>query len=69
MRTTITLDDDLFAKASKYTGINERSALIRRALETLIHVEAGRRLAALGGSDPTAKAAPRRRAPYFLNPE
>ena len=69
MRTTINLDDDLVAKAMKYTGISERSALLRRALETLIHVEAGRRLAALGGSDPTAKAAPRRRPPYFLNPE
>jgi Arc/MetJ family transcription regulator len=69
MRTTINLDDELVAKAAKYTGISERSALLRRALETLIHVEAGRRLAALGGSDPTAKAAPRRRPPYFLNPE
>ena len=69
MRTTVTLDDELVAKATRYTGIAERSALIRRALETLVHVEAGRRIAALGGTDPTAKAAPRRRPPYFLNPE
>jgi Arc/MetJ family transcription regulator len=63
MRTTITIDDELLADASEYTGIKERSALIRRALETLVQVEAGRRLAKLGGSDPNARAAPRRRFP------
>lgn len=69
MRTTVTLDDELMEKAMQYTGIAERSALIQKALQTLVQVEAGRRIAALGGSDPTAKAAPRRRPPYFLNPE
>lgn len=61
MRTTITLDDDLISKASELTGTVERSALLRYALETLIRVESGRRLAALGGIDPAAEAAPRRR--------
>jgi len=69
MRTTVTLDDDLFDKAAEYTGLTDRSAIVRRALETLVQVEAGRRLAALGGSDPTAWAAPRRRPPRFTNPE
>lgn len=69
MRTTVTLDDELMAKAARYTGISERSALIQKALQTLVQVEAGRRVAALGGSDPTATAAPRRRPPLFLNPE
>jgi len=69
MRTTVTLDDELMAKAADYTGINERSALLREALQALIAREAARRIIALGGSDPTAKAAPRRRPPYFLNPE
>jgi Arc/MetJ family transcription regulator len=69
MRTTVTLDDELVEKASRYTGIAERSALIQKALQTLIQVEAGRRIAALGGSDPAAAAAPRRRPPFFLNPE
>ena len=69
MRTTITLDDDLLAAAERYTGIKERPALIRKALETLVQVEASRRLALLGGSDPTASAGPRRRPPFFLNPE
>jgi Arc/MetJ family transcription regulator len=69
MRTTVTLDDELMAKAADYTGITERSALLREALQALIAREAARRIIALGGSDPTAKAAPRRRPPYFLNPE
>ena len=61
MRTTLTLDDDLVAKAQKYTGIEEKSALVRLALKRLIESEAARRLAALGGSDPEATLAPRRR--------
>ncbi len=69
MRTTVTLDDDLVAKAMKYSGITERSALLREALQSLVSREAARRLIALGGSDPDAWAAPRRRPPHFLNPE
>lgn len=61
MRTTITVDDALVAKASELTGTTERSALFRLGLETLIKVESSRRLAALGGTDPEATAAPRRR--------
>lgn len=61
MRTTIVLDDDLVAKAQEYTGITEKSALVREALRSLVAKEAARRLAALGGSDPNATAGPRRR--------
>ena len=61
MRATVAIDDDLLKTAQEYTGIKERTALIRAALTTLIQVEAGRRLIALGGSDPNAEAAPRRR--------
>ena len=62
MRTTIALDDDLMARAEELTGITEKAALIREALKTLIAREAARRLALLGGSDPTAEAPPRRRS-------
>ncbi|NDZ94034.1 type II toxin-antitoxin system VapB family antitoxin [Streptomyces sp. SID6673] len=62
MRTTVTLDDDLVAKAAELTGVQERSALIRDGLQALIRIESARRLAALGGTDPTAAAAPRRRS-------
>ena len=61
MRTTVTLDDELLAKAEKFTGIKERSTLLRMALEALVHFEASKKLAALGGSDPDATAPPRRR--------
>jgi hypothetical protein len=62
MRTTITLDDDQLERARELTGESRTSELIRQALDTLIHVEAGRRLARLGGTMPDAEAAPRRRS-------
>lgn len=61
MRTTVTFDDELLADAEKYTGIKEKSALVNTALKALVEREAARRLALLGGSDPKAKAAPRKR--------
>ena len=63
MRTTVTLDDELLADAKEYTGMNETSELIRRALREMIAREAGRRLARLGGSAPALVAPPRRRFP------
>lgn len=61
MRTTITIDDELLEKARRYSGLKETSAVVREALTAFIQREAGRRLAKLGGSDPNATAAPRRR--------
>jgi Arc/MetJ family transcription regulator len=60
MRTTVALDDELVAKAQAYTGLTEKSSLIREALKALIERESASRLARLGGSDPKASAAPRR---------
>ena len=61
MRTTIALDDDLVAKAQAFTGIKEKSALVREALKALIERESARRLALLGGTEPDLELAPRRR--------
>ena len=61
MRTTIALDDDLVKTAQEYTGLVERSALMREALNALIEREAARRLAALGGTSPVMASIPRRR--------
>lgn len=61
MRTTLSLDDDLLAEAEALTGLGEKTALVREALKALIQRESARRLARLGGSDPKAKAPPRRR--------
>lgn len=62
MRTTITLDDELMAKAQAYTGLTEKSAVLREALTALVQREAARRLARLGGSEPGMKQIPRRRS-------
>lgn len=56
MRTTIALDDDLLSKAQAYTGVKEKSALVREALKALIQREAAKRLIALGGSQPGIEA-------------
>ena len=62
MRTTIALDDELIAKAAAYTGISEKSAIVREALTALIERESARRLARLGGTEPALVAPPRRRS-------
>ncbi len=61
MRTTLALDDDLVAKAQAFTGLKEKSSLIREALTALIERESARRLARLGGTEPKAIATSRRR--------
>jgi hypothetical protein len=62
MRTTLNIEDDLLSRASKLTGIKEKTSLVRRGLESLIAIESGKRLARLGGSEKNLKAIPRRRA-------
>ena len=62
MRSTIAIDDDLLAKAKKLTQIDETSKVVREALKALVARESARRLARLGGSDPAAETAPRRRS-------
>jgi len=52
VRATVALDDELLKKAQEMTGIMERTALLRDALRALIHLEASRRLAAVGGTEP-----------------
>jgi Arc/MetJ family transcription regulator len=61
MRTTIALDDDLIAEAKTLSGLTENAAVVREALRALIARETARRLASLGGYDPTAEGVPRRR--------
>lgn len=46
------MDDDLIRTAQQYSGVTERTALIREALNALIEREASRRLAALEGTMP-----------------
>jgi len=62
MRSTINIDDNLMERAKSLTGTKETATLVRQALETLVRVESGKRLIALGGSMPEAEASPRRRS-------
>ncbi len=61
MRTTINIDDELLAKATKLAGPMDRTAVVSEGLKALIERESARRLARLGGTQPTLKTAPRRR--------
>jgi Arc/MetJ family transcription regulator len=60
MRATVALDDDLVRRAQEYSGLTERTALLREALKALIEREAGRRLLALGGTMPNLEDVRRR---------
>ena len=62
MRATVALDDELLRKAQEVSGVTERSALLREALKALIHLEASRRLAAVGGMEPDLEDIRRMRA-------
>jgi len=61
MRTTLILDDKLLTRAKELTGIAEKTALVHEGLKALIAREAGKRLAALGGTEPGLQPVPRRR--------
>ena len=61
MRTTLNIEDNLMDKASKMTGIKEKTALVKLGLEALIARESGKRLARLGGTQKQLTAIPRRK--------
>ena len=62
MRTTLNIDEHLLEKASKLTGIQEKTSLVRLGLESLIAEQAALRLAKLGGSEKRLQLPPRRRS-------
>jgi Arc/MetJ family transcription regulator len=61
MRITVSIDDQLFANAQRLAGVAGKSAIVQLALKAFVEREAGRRLADMGGTEPDAKAPPRRR--------
>lgn len=61
MRTTLNIEDNLIDRASKMTGIKEKTALVKLGLEALIARESGKRLAKLGGTQKKLEEIPRRR--------
>ncbi len=62
MRTTVTIDDELFQRALEVADPGtDKADLFREAMKVFIRVQAGKRLAALGGKAPRMKSVPRRR--------
>ena len=61
MRTTLIIEDNLIEKASRLTGVKEKTSLVRLGLEALIARESGRRLAKLGGTEKRLEIPRRRR--------
>jgi hypothetical protein len=62
MRTTVTIDDELYRRALEVAEPGMDAAdLFREAIKVFVRVQAGKRLAALGGRSPGMKLIPRRR--------
>ncbi len=61
MRTTLNIDAELLRRASRLTGVSEKTSLVRMGLEALIARESARRLAELGGSEKRLSRIRRRR--------
>jgi Arc/MetJ family transcription regulator len=61
MKTTLNIDDTILKKASRLTGVKEKTALVRMGLEALVASYSAQRLAVLGGTEPHIKHIPRRR--------
>lgn len=63
MRTTVTIDDELYEKALAVADpAMDKADLFREAMKTFVRVQAAKRLAALGATMPTMQSVPRRRA-------
>ncbi|MDI6816548.1 MAG: type II toxin-antitoxin system VapB family antitoxin [Actinomycetota bacterium] len=62
MRTTLNINDELLEKATKITGIKEKTSLVHLGLEALIARESGKRLAKMGGTEKNLEPISRRRA-------
>ena len=63
MRTTVTIDDDLYNEALQVADpAMDKADLFREAIKTFVRVQAAKRLAALGATSPKMPAIPRRRA-------
>lgn len=63
MRTTVTIDDELYRKALDVADPGmDKGDLFREAVKVFVRVQTGKRLAALGGKAPSMKDIPRRRS-------
>jgi Arc/MetJ family transcription regulator len=62
VRTSVTIDDDLFQRALEVADPGtDKADLFREAIKVFVRVQAGKRLSALGGKAPRMKSVPRLR--------
>jgi Arc/MetJ family transcription regulator len=62
MRTTVSIDDELYAKVLEVADPGlDKAELFREAMQVFLRVQIGKRLAALGGRAPNMKDIPRRK--------
>ncbi|MDR9834075.1 type II toxin-antitoxin system VapB family antitoxin [Herbaspirillum huttiense] len=62
MRTTVTIEDELYERALEMADPSmEKGELFREAIKTFVRVQAAKRLAALGGTMPGMEDVPRRK--------
>lgn len=68
MRTTVSIDDELYQRALELADPGmDKGNLFREAMKVFVRVQAGKRLAALGGKAAGMKDIPRRRAGKVLS--
>jgi len=68
MRTTVTIDDELYQRALDVVDPGmDKGDLFREAMKVFVRVQTGKRLAALGGKVPMMKDIPRRRPAEVLS--
>jgi Arc/MetJ family transcription regulator len=64
VRTTVTIDDDLYQRALEVADPEmDKADVFREAMKVFVRVQAGKRLSALGGKAPRMKPIPRRKLP------
>jgi Arc/MetJ family transcription regulator len=64
MRTTVTIDDALYAQALEVADpAMDKADLFREAFRTFVRVQSAKRLASLGGAAPKMPEITRRREP------
>lgn len=61
MKLEIEIDEDLWVKARRLSGIRSKGALIEACFQALIERESARRLARRGNTEPRLARPPRRR--------
>ncbi|HAG2284224.1 TPA: type II toxin-antitoxin system VapB family antitoxin [Salmonella enterica] len=62
MRTTVTIDDELYALALEMAEPGmDKADIFREAMKTFVQVQTAKRLASLGGASPEMHSVPRRR--------